>query len=95
MVAAAWAGDVVKRAQAALGAGCDMILICNDPGAADTLLQELNHPLSPAALARWLRLHGQPKTEALTKLSCDPAYVKAVTAVRAVSARGGELPLYR
>lgn len=41
MAAAQVAGTAVERAQAALKAGCDMLLVCNDPQAADEVLESL------------------------------------------------------
>ena len=56
MEAAAVAGDILARAQAALSAGCDMALVCNRPDLADELLVRLTYHSEPASLARIARL---------------------------------------
>jgi beta-N-acetylhexosaminidase len=41
MAGASTAGGPPERARAALGAGCDMVLLCNDPAGLDALLESL------------------------------------------------------
>ena len=52
MEGAAVAGDVVQRAEVAFNAGCDMVLVCNNPHAADKLLAELQWNMPATSLAR-------------------------------------------
>lgn len=48
MAAAACAGSYPERAQLALEAGCDMVLVCNQPAAAGEVLEALEgRPVSP------------------------------------------------
>jgi beta-N-acetylhexosaminidase len=51
MAGATGAGDMLARATAAQAAGCDMVLVCNDPDAADLLLDRWR-PMPNADLAR-------------------------------------------
>lgn len=56
MEGASVAGNVIEGAQAALRAGCDMVLICNDPDKADQLLDGLKTRQSATSSARLTRL---------------------------------------
>jgi beta-N-acetylhexosaminidase len=59
MAGAHTAGDIVARADAAVAAGCDMVLTCNDDAAADDLLARWR-PAPPQLLAeRTARMQGR------------------------------------
>ncbi len=60
MEAAAESGAYPARAQAAIEAGCDMVLVCNNPGAASEVLDSLRDYHDPLSMARCVRLHGRP-----------------------------------
>jgi beta-N-acetylhexosaminidase len=93
MEAAGVAGGVVERARAALAAGCDMVLVCNDPEGVDRLQAELKHTISPVSLARIARMHGRPYAENPTKLREHPQYRKALQAIAGIGLGSGDLPL--
>ena len=76
MEGASTAGGVVARANAALNAGCDMALLCNDPRAADSLLEGLERRPVAATLARRLdKMRGKSISSAALKASA--AYLAA------------------
>lgn len=54
-------GDAAARAHAALAAGCDMILVCNDRPAAVAVIGSLGDERWPAAQLALIRLHGDPQ----------------------------------
>jgi beta-N-acetylhexosaminidase len=89
------AGGVIERAQAAFAAGCDMVLVCNDPLAADRLLAGLDYRMPATALTRIARVHGRGGAELPARLQRDPHYLAAVAAVRHIGVRDGELPFIR
>jgi beta-N-acetylhexosaminidase len=74
------AGGVVARARAALDAGCDMVLVCNDPAAAGELLDGLGHYDNPVSHLRLARMHGRHPLSRETLLA-DAGYREAVRAV--------------
>jgi len=53
-------GGYAERARASLDAGCDILLVCNNPDGADEVLQSLQGYSSPTTQIRMIRLHGQP-----------------------------------
>ena len=53
------AGDIVARAEASLAAGCDMVLACNEPEAADELLSRWRPAPSPQLAQRTARMAGR------------------------------------
>jgi len=77
MEAAGVAGDYVERAHAALQAGCDMALVCNDRAGAMQILDGLGPYNDPVAHMRLARMHGRhPITRAALHL--DPAWKEAI-----------------
>src|SRR3954470_13622598 len=61
MEGASTAGGVAERARAALAAGCDMVLLCNDPAGQEKLLDSLGDAAlaSPERLERMRRKGGR------------------------------------
>jgi beta-N-acetylhexosaminidase len=84
MEGATVAGGVVDRAQAALSAGCDMALVCNDPRAADKVLDGFGVYDNPASHARLVRMHGRGSLSRRDLLA-DGAYQAAVRMITKVA----------
>jgi beta-N-acetylhexosaminidase len=59
MAAAQAAGDIVSRADAAVTAGCDMVLACNDFAAADELLSRWRPDAQPDLARRAAAMEGK------------------------------------
>ena len=77
MAAAEQAGCYAERARAALEAGCDMVLVCNNPAGAREVLDELKNYHDPVAKTRMVRLHGR-KARSIDKLREDRRWHDAV-----------------
>jgi beta-N-acetylhexosaminidase len=76
MEGASTAGGTVARANAALNAGCDMVLLCNDPRAQDTMLEGLERrPVAPTLAKRLERMRG--KAISTAALKANAAYLAA------------------
>jgi beta-N-acetylhexosaminidase len=93
MEGAAVAGDIVQRAEAALHAGCDMVLVCNQPASADKLLAGLRWDMPAASMARLLQMRGHPRPDTLVQLHESAEFVQAVHEIAAVGPGSAELPL--
>ena len=59
MEGAAIIGDPLARAEAALDAGCDMVLVCNKPESAVQVIDGLKMKADPLRHMRLVRLHGR------------------------------------
>ncbi len=93
MEGAAVAGGIVQRAEAALHAGCDMVLVCNKPDSADELLAGLKWEMPAPSKARLAQMHGRHHPKTLAQLHEDAEFIKALHDVSKVGIREGELPL--
>lgn len=56
-------GSYAERARAALQAGCDMVLVCNNPDGRDEVLDNLGDLDNPVSHLRLARLHGKHAVE--------------------------------
>jgi len=69
MEGAAVMGDSVARAEAALKAGCDMVLVCNKPESVVQVIDGLKIKDNPVRHLRLIRLHGRHAVERDTLLA--------------------------
>ena len=93
MEGATVAGGIVQRAEAALNAGCDMVLVCNKPESANELLAGLKWDMPAPSKARMAQMHGRPHPQTLAQLHEDADFIKALHEVGSIGMREGELPL--
>lgn len=87
MAAAECAGGYAGRARAALQAGCDTVLVCNNPEGALEVLQSLKDYHDPVAQSRMVRLHGRP-SRTMEQLREDPRWHRAVELAGQLTAEG-------
>ncbi len=88
MEGASVAGDIVDRANAAFEAGCDMVLVCNAPAAADKLLRGLPLRSDDEMRALRRRIGGLvPKQPAKDwdSLQAEPRYQRAKALVESIT----------
>ncbi len=81
MAGAGEAGTPPERADAALAAGCDMVLACNDRRAAHAILDHLRQVSEPVSQLRLIRLHGRGHST-VERLRRNPVWQRAARLVR-------------
>jgi len=85
MQGATVAGDIHARAQAALTAGCDQVLVCNRPDLADALLARLTWDMSPASRERLRRIAPRGTAPDWDALQADARYQRARREIQCLS----------
>lgn len=93
MEGATVAGNIVQRAEAALHAGCDMVLVCNKPESADELLRGLHWEMPLTSRARLMQMRGAAHPIPLEKLHEQAEFLKALDEVASIGMSSPELPL--
>ena len=77
-------GDYRARTEAALEAGCDMVLICNNQEAATEVLDKMQVESNPASQVRLMRMHGMKSEESLTTLQSNNEWQQIANEITAI-----------
>lgn len=83
MAGASLEGGATEQAALALEAGCDMILLCNDRSAAESVIESNTHRGSALRSARLARMHGRNKLS-WQDLQADPRHRDTAAAIGAL-----------
>ncbi len=86
MEAARQGGTLTEAASAALEAGCDMVLICNQPAEAEKVLDELCFTTSKESQQRIKRMRPCGKALEWSALVAEPEYLQAQALLRSAFA---------
>jgi beta-N-acetylhexosaminidase len=86
MEAARAGGSLTDAALAALTAGCDMVLICNQPEEAERVLERLQFTQSGASQARLRRMRPRGKAWRWSRLMTQVEYQQARALVQSALA---------
>ena len=86
MEGASIAGGIVARADAALAAGCDMVLVCNRPESAAELLRDWRPTDDVQRVRRICALRREGSCSEPAQLAADEAYLSSRRAIASLSA---------
>ncbi len=84
MEGASVAGGIEQRGRIAFAAGCDMVLVCNQPQAAAALLQALEREPPAADQSRLAALRGKPLATSFTALGTSSQRLRALAALQRI-----------
>ena len=94
MKGASEVGEITARSDAALAAGCDMILICNDPESAKTVLENQRW-IAPRHLMKEWPAFSRGKFPSWDGLKLSRNYLACVKQIEAFNAEIAEKPIKR